>query len=771
MPGIEPAALNSPPDVVVAGPPSLGADGWRRLRRAEILLDVYQKTAGLETLDDVLLTLVNIVSTQLGAERGTLFLHDPTTGELYSRVAQGNLSRELRVQSSKGVAGHVFTTGQGAIVVDAYADPHFDPVFDQRTGFLTRSILCAPIRTVKSEIIGVIQLLNKKEGEFDADELSLLEAMGAQASMTLQGAQVIERMNKTRAQELRFLEVVTEVTSEIEINVLLKKVMDEATKMLNAERSTLFLNDEKTQELWSLVGAVDVRGGIRLPNHLGIAGAVFTSGKSVEIPHAYADLRFNPAFDKKTGFFTRSILCVPVVNKKGKTIGVTQVLNKRGGPFTAEDESRLRAFTAQVSIALENAKLFNDVQNIKNYNESMLESMSNGVITLDDDRKIITCNAAGQNILRMPASSIINQKAKDFFAEPNTFVLDLIHKVEETKEPDTVTDADLEYGGKKISVNLTVAPLKSGEKRTLGTMLMIDDISSEKRMKSTMSRYIDPSIADKLLGDGGDILGGKTGMATVLFSDIRSFTTISEELGAQGTVNLLNDYFTIMMESIQREGGLLDKFIGDAIMAAFGMPIAHDDDEDRGVRAAISMMTDLANWNRDRVERGLRPLDIGIGLNTDNVLAGNIGSPKRMGYTLIGDGVNLAARLESACKQYAAHILISENTSRRLKGTYRIREIDRVVVKGKTKPVAIFEVMDYYNEETFPNLPEVCHHFKSGLGHYRDSQWNRAISSFKEALALNSHDKLSGIYLERCEMMKAQPPAPDWDGTWVMHEK
>ena len=103
---------------------------------------------------------------------------------------------------------------------------------------------------------------------------------------------------------------------------------------------------------------------IRLPNHLGIAGAVFTSGKSINIPYAYADLRFNPAFDKKTGFFTRSILCVPIVNKHGKVIGVTQVLNKRGGSFTPEDESRLKAFSAQVSIGLENAQLFNDVQRI-----------------------------------------------------------------------------------------------------------------------------------------------------------------------------------------------------------------------------------------------------------------------------------------------------------------------------------------------------------------------------------------------------------------------
>jgi adenylate cyclase len=748
-----------------------GNEEWKRLRRAELLLNIYERTADKGSLDEVLETMVDIATQEIQAERGTLFLLDRRSNELYSRVAHGNLMRELRMRSDKGVAGNVYTSGKGTIVHDAYSDPNFDKMFDQRTGFTTKSILTAPIRTVKGEVIGVLQLLNKLDGEFNVDDLSLLESMGTQASVALQSTQVIERMNHTRAQELRFLEVVSEITSEIEIDALLRKVMDEATKMLDADRSTLFLNDEKTNELWSLVSAGLSATSIRLPNHMGIAGAVFTSGKSVEIPHAYADLRFNPAFDKKTGYFTRSILCVPVVNKKGKTIGVTQVLNKRGGPFTSEDESRLRAFTAQVSIALENAKLFNDVQNIKKYNESMLESMTNGVITMDDDRKIITCNDAGFRILGLTAAQVLNRKATDFFAGANNYVLDIVAKVTNTQNSDTMMDADLAFGDKKIAVNLTVLPLKSAEGKKLGTMVMIEDISSEKRMKSTMSRYIDPSIADKLLGEGGDILGGKAGVATVLFSDIRAFTTISEELGAQGTVNLLNDYFTIMMESIQRESGMLDKFIGDAIMAAFGMPIAHEDDEDRAMRAAISMLTDLAAWNVQRVEAGKRPLDIGIGLNTDNVLAGNIGSPKRMGYTLIGDGVNLAARLESACKQYAAHILISENTQRRLRGSYRMREIDRVVVKGKTRPVAIFEVLDYHTPQSFQNMDDVLYHFKNGLNAYRDQQWMRAIEAFQDALKANPGDKLSQIYIERCELMKATPPGTDWDGTWVMHEK
>src|SRR5262249_35248430 len=140
---------------------------------------------------------------------------DSHTNELYSRIAQGNLSRDLRTGIDRGVAGQVFKSGEGVIVADAYNDPHFDTSMDTRTGFKTRNILCAPIRTVLGEVIGVVQMLNKMDGSFNADDLSLLEAMGTQVSAVLQGTQVIERMHRTRAQELRFLEVVCEVTSEI----------------------------------------------------------------------------------------------------------------------------------------------------------------------------------------------------------------------------------------------------------------------------------------------------------------------------------------------------------------------------------------------------------------------------------------------------------------------------------------------------------------------------------------------------------------------------
>ncbi|MDP2822567.1 MAG: GAF domain-containing protein [Sulfuritalea sp.] len=746
-------------------------EGRRRLRHLELLLEVTRRMASYGTLDEVLQALVEMTTAELNAERGSLFLNDPDTNELYSRVAQGNIQREIRILNTSGVAGYVYTAGEALIIHDAYADDRFNRSIDEQTGFITHNILCVPIRTVKGEVIGVAQTLNKRSGKFTRQDLNLLEAMTSQGTLALQSAQFIERMQAIRRQEMEFIDVVSEVTADIKLGSLLQKVMGEATRLLNAERSTLFLNDEKTGELWSEVGQGLESVQIRLPNHLGIAGAVFSSGKAINIPYAYADLRFNPAFDKKTGYFTRSILCVPIVNKHGKVIGVTQVLNKRGGPFTGEDESRLRAFTAQISIALENAKLFADVQNMKNYNEAMLESMSNAVITLDEAERIATCNAAGLRILRVHPPQILQKPAAEFFAGSNAWIPEKLKRVAETQTTELVMEAELIVGEDKLSVNLTALPLLSTEKKRIGSMLMLEDISNEKRLKSTMSRYMDPGIADQMLASGAEMLGGKNVTATVLFSDVRSFTTITEQLGAQGTVALLNEYFTLMVDCIQREAGMLDKFIGDAIMAAFGIPVGHDDDADRAVRTAIAMLKELNAWNRGRVNEGKMPIDIGIGLNTDNVVSGNIGSKKRMDYTIIGDGVNLAARLESACKQYGAHILISEFTYKALKATYFSRELDLVVVKGKTKPVAIHEILDYHTEESYPQMIDALRHFKSGLVKYRQQKWDDARGEFGEVLALNEHDKAAKLYIDRCQHFRADPPGDDWDGVWVMESK
>ena len=743
-----------------------------QLSHLKMLLDVSRKVAAQDTLDTVLETLIDLACVETGSERGTLFLNDESTGELFSRVALGLKTREIRFMNDEGLAGAVFQSGIGEIIDDAYADSRFNRAVDDETGFKTNSVLAAPIRTAKDEIIGVAQVLNKKQGKFEDRDLAVLQGITTQCAITLQSMQLVEKVERSRQKEVEFLNVISDMTSELELSKLLNKVMVEATRMLEADRSTLFLNDEKTDELFSHVGAGLSSFEIRLPNSAGIAGAVFTSGKTINIPHAYADLRFNPAFDKQTGYFTRSMLAVPVVNKTGKVIGVTQVLNKAGGPFDHEDESRLKAFTAQIAIGLENAKLFDDVQSMKNYNESMLQSMANGVVTVDDEFIIKTCNKAAARMIGKSEAEIVKHPIDEIFGEDNQFLIDKIKEVGETNENDEVMGAELKFGGKPLSTNLHFLNLESGEGKDLGSMVMIEDITAEKAAKSTLSRYMDPALADQMLTDGGgDIMGGKDTTATVLFSDVRGFTTITEALGAQGTVALLNEYFELMVDCISEQGGMLDKFIGDAIMAAFGIPMAHDDDEDRAMRASINMIKRLWEWNVERKARGEMPVEMGIGLNTDRVVAGNIGSSKRMDYTMIGDGVNLSARLESACKQYHARILLSEYTVAKLNGVYRLREIDRVVVKGKTKPVDVYECLDFHNETSFPNMMDVLGNFKEGVRNYRAQDWDRALKNFEECVKANPIDPLSNDYIERVNIMKADPPPKEWDGVFVMKSK
>ncbi len=735
---------------------------------AQLLLNVNNDLAGTKNLDNALETLVSITTSTIGAERGTIFLNNDKTSELYSRVAQGNFMREIRIMNNRGVAGWVYTNQKGAIILDAYKDDRFDKSVDMRTGYRTKNILCTPLKTVTGETIGVAQLLNKTKSKFNEQDLEILEAMTRQAAIALQSHMALESMEAARKQELEFLDVVSQISSELELSSLLSRIVSTITTMLDAERSSLFINDEKTNELYTEVGEGLGKNVIRFPNHLGIAGTVFTSGEILNIPHCYADLRFNPSFDKQTGYFTRSMLCAPVTNKDGKIIGVSQVLNKRGGAFSSEDEARLVAFTSQISIGIENAALFDNVQNLMNYNMSMLSSMSNGVITINEENEIETCNDSGLKIMKLEnGQEILKQKIEDFFTNDNKWILP---KLKDVIEHEYISDAEMTFDGDKISTNISIVPLKSNENESMGTMIMLEDISNEKRMKSTMSRYMDADLAEQLMDGGEGLLGGQESIGTVLFSDIRSFTTLTEELGAQGTVSLLNEYFTIMVDCVQNEGGMLDKFIGDAMMAIFGTPFPHDDDPDRAVRAAIAMMNDLNDYNLRRTKEGKLPIDHGMGLNTDNIMSGNIGSPKRMDYTVIGDGVNLAARVESACKKYGAHILTTEFSFNAFKATYRTRQVDNMIVKGKTEPVKVYEVLDYHNKESFPNMIEVLEMFNNAMEFYNEAKWDDAIKYFNKAKKANPNDKASIMYIDRCKTLKKQNPK-DWNGVWVSKSK
>lgn len=754
------------------------------LETSNKILTVVKELSQSSTLNEIFTKLSQILREHIKADRCSIFLFDKESNEIYSRIAEGVSLREIRMPSDCGIAGWSFSNKKTVRIKDAHKDKRFNKSIDAHTGYTTTSTLCIPILIANKKVIGVVNLLNKKNGSFTKEDEDQCVTILSYLSSIIQGFLTVEDMTVSRKKELDFLNVVNQVASEINLNSLLNKIIVNITKMLDAERSTLFINKEETGELFTEVGEGLGAQRLSFPNDKGIAGLVFTEAKSINIPHAYADLRFNPEFDQKTGFFTRSILCTPVLNKKGKVIGVTQVLNKRGGAFTAEDEARLAAFTSQIAIGIENANLFSNIKNVKNYNESILESMTNGIMTINPDNTIKTCNKSCHRILKLKKKDTTLKKINEIFTDKNSWLVEKIEKlyknIEENKQQDwedekkeletTFMDTELVFDKLKISVNISILPLVNDEDEPLGTMILFEDISNEKRMKSTMSKYMSSDLAEKLMEGSDNALGGQEQIATVLFSDIRSFTSITEALGAKKTVSMLNEYFTLMVDCIQNEGGILDKFIGDAIMALFGTPFSHEDDPDRGVRAAIQMMVKLEELNEKRKKAGEFTLDHGMGVNTDTIVTGNIGSPKRMDYTVIGDGVNVAARLESANKKYGAHILISEFTFKALKSSYKYRLIDQVVVKGKKDPVGVYEILDYYTDATFPGLNEVVGHFNEGFEAYQKGNWQKAIAAFNKALKVNPNDVGSKLYVTRCEDLEKEEPK-DWKGVWVWDSK
>jgi class 3 adenylate cyclase/HAMP domain-containing protein len=216
--------------------------------------------------------------------------------------------------------------------------------------------------------------------------------------------------------------------------------------------------------------------------------------------------------------------------------------------------------------------------------------------------------------------------------------------------------------------------------------------NSEERIRHIFQKYVPGEVIDEVLKTKGEqLLIGKQQVATILFSDIRSFTSIAEKMSAEELVTALNTYFNIMVSIIIEHKGIIDKFIGDAIMALFGAPVQYEDDPQQAILTGLSMIEALKTFNKNQVRIGKPVFKIGIGLNTGQVVVGNIGSTQKLEYTCIGDTVNLASRLEGLTKVYGVPIIISEYTLSESKNNIKTRELDSVRVKGKIQPVKIYE--------------------------------------------------------------------------------
>jgi adenylate cyclase len=305
---------------------------------------------------------------------------------------------------------------------------------------------------------------------------------------------------------------------------------------------------------------------------------------------------------------------------------------------------------------------------------------------------------------------------------------------------------------------------------------MVEQLRLKERLRETFGKYVDPRVVEGLIEGPALAAEGQRRVMTVLFCDVKGFTSTSEGMTPQGLVKVMNRYFSTMSAPIRAHQGIIDKYIGDAIMAYWGPPFADDKEQaPLASLAALDMLQLVPQLQAELPELlGIRMLpkafDLRIGIATGEVLVGSIGSELMMSYTVMGDTVNLASRLEGANKEYGGRILVSAATIAGASGAIEAREIDRLVTLGQTQPQAVYEIMGRKSELTAAQL-ELRDRFAEGLAAYRAQRWDDARRAFEAALAVAPDDGPSLTFIKRIDRLIAAPPGEGWNGAWHLEKK
>jgi len=295
----------------------------------------------------------------------------------------------------------------------------------------------------------------------------------------------------------------------------------------------------------------------------------------------------------------------------------------------------------------------------------------------------------------------------------------------------------------------------------------------EKRyIRSAFSLYLNPSVVEKVANDPEALkLGGQKKILTVMFSDIRGFTTLSESLDPEELTNFLNEYMTAMTDIILKRNGTVDKYMGDAIMAFWGAPLDDPDHAYHCCLTSLEQMAELKKMQKRWREEGKHVIDIGIGINTGEMTVGNMGSSQRFDYTILGDAVNLGSRLEGTNKDYNTNIIINESTYELVKECFLIRKLDMIRVKGKLEPVTIYELIAMKESGLPARVLAGYQSYNKGLDAYFNMQWSEAVLLFQQAMDALPEDGPTERHLKQCMLYQEIPPSPDWNGVYVKTSK
>ncbi len=333
--------------------------------------------------------------------------------------------------------------------------------------------------------------------------------------------------------------------------------------------------------------------------------------------------------------------------------------------------------------------------------------------------------------------------------------------------------AILARGAERVAEGDYTEPVEIEQRDELGVLAdsfnrMTKGLAERDRVRNLLGKVVSPAVAEELLRKEIE-LGGEERVVSVLFSDVRNFTSLSERAAPHDLVRLLNTYLTRVSAIVEEHGGVVDKFIGDAVMAIFGAPLGHADDALRAVHTAMEMYEALDDINTDLGLSGDTRIGIGVGVSTGVVVAGNMGSLNRLNYTVIGDSVNVASRLEGVTKRYRVGVVVGQSTANACPGI-AFRELDRVRVKGRDESLTIYEPLGE-QASLAPELAAECRRWEEALESFRARDWDGADVLLDGLTEAYPDTYLYALYRERIAHLRAEPPPPDWDGTITYDEK
>jgi len=490
------------------------------------------------------------------------------------------------------------------------------------------------------------------------------------------------------------------VNSSLELDEVLRIVMDTIVRLTGAERGFLMLRNERG-EMATYIARNWEQESIK-PNEAAtsrtVVQRVLESGQPLLTTNAQEDQRFLGQ-ESIVALNLRSILCVPL-KVKNELIGVLYADNRaRSGIFDEAERDLLVAFANQAAVAIDNARLFSslkrtleEVTALKNLMDNVFASITSGVLTTDDGDTITLANRAAEAILGRGAAEIVGRSLDEVLA-PLTRLLSP-HLREVRQKDRAVLGLEISHSLPERGVvdwRLNLSPLKDAAHKTQGVAIVLDDMTERKRLEAQrklLERMVSPVVLDQIDEDSFQ-MGGKKVDITILFADIRGFTTYSEKRTPEDLVAILNRYLAAAAEAVLSYEGTVDKFLGDAVMAWYNAPLPQPDHTLRAVKTAVAIREAIRRLHRELPAESR--LDFGVGIHYGEAVLGWIGTEKRLEYTAIGDSVNTTKRIQENSAR--GQILISRQAYERVQTRVEARPYAPLIVKGKAQPLEVYEVV------------------------------------------------------------------------------